>query len=201
MRLAADRFRLLRATAVTAVVLSLAMAAHIGAGGTLPPTMIMVALVALTMLPVLLLTARKRSTAALIAVLGGGQFVLHRAFEAFAAPVGCVGAPAAHVHHVAHLSMSCAGSGAHQMAGAGGLLMLAAHILATIGTSVVLARGEAAFWTMAAWLRPLVRLPVVPAPATVPAAPLPGRRPVAAPHWRSLRLPSLRGPPVVAHAA
>lgn len=43
-------------------------------------------------------------------------------------------------------------------AGADGL-MLAAHALATLGTALLLARGEEAMWALASWLRPLVKLP------------------------------------------
>jgi hypothetical protein len=74
--------------------------------------------------------------------------------------------------------------------------MLAAHVLATLFCALLLAKGEAALWALAAWLRPLTALPravapdgVAPALAAFPtlAAPL---RP-----WRNLRQDSRRGPP------
>ena len=51
--------------------------------------------------------------------------------------------------------------------------MLAAHAAATLGCALLLARGEAALWALAAWLRPLVALPrpvTADADAPVPAA-------------------------------
>ena len=75
-----------------------------------------------------------------------------------------------------------------------GALMVALHAAATLATALVLGKGEAAVWALAAWLRPLVRIlaavaipewPHLSAPAAVV---IPFR-------WRNLRLPALRGPP------
>ena len=74
--------------------------------------------------------------------------------------------------------------------------MLAAHALATLGCALLLAKGEAALWALAGWLRPLAGLPVTvtlddvePVFAVFPTP--------AAPHrpWRNLRQDSRRGPP------
>ena len=75
-------------------------------------------------------------------------------------------------------------------------LMLGGHTLATLACALLLAKGEDALWSLAAWLRPLVKLPeaampdavAVPAAAGWPAAsaPLP---------WRNLRPDCRRGPP------
>ncbi|MGN6442675.1 MAG: hypothetical protein ACTHL6_12355, partial [Arthrobacter sp.] len=74
--------------------------------------------------------------------------------------------------------------------------MLVLHAAATLVTALVLARGEAAVWALAAWLRPIIRIltpvvipdwPVQPAPPAV----------VVLSRWRNLRLPARRGPPLV----
>ncbi|HCN21187.1 MAG TPA: hypothetical protein DIT15_02890 [Arthrobacter bacterium] len=67
------------------------------------------------------------------------------------------------------------------------------HALATVATALILARGEAAVWALAAWLRPLTTLLSVPVIHTLPA--VPARPVVFVPsRWRSLRLPARRGP-------
>jgi hypothetical protein len=74
--------------------------------------------------------------------------------------------------------------------------MLVAHILATAGCALLLAKGEDALWALAAWLRPLVRLPEAIAPDAVAAPAVPGAPPVFPFRpWRNLRQDSRRGPP------
>ena len=79
--------------------------------------------------------------------------------------------------------------------------MVAAHAVATLGTALLLARGERALAALASWLRPLVQLPepaaVVPAraPGPCPANPV---RPV---DRVGRRLPTRRGPPAPVPAA
>ena len=84
----------------------------------------------------------------------------------------------------------------HALASPTSILMLATHALATAACALLLAKGEAALWALAAWLRPLVRLPeaVTPDAGTPRAVP---RTPAVLPHrpWRNLRPDSRRGPP------
>jgi hypothetical protein len=85
-------------------------------------------------------------------------------------------------------------------AGADGL-MSAAHAAATLGTAVLVARGEQTLSALVAWLRPLVRLPepVTIVPARVPgAAPTPLILPL---DRLGRRLPTRRGPPAFVPAA
>lgn len=190
------RLRLPRAVAVTCTMLSLAAGAHTAAGGTLPPAPILLALSALTMLAVVVLTGRRRSTPAVAAMLAGGQFILHQALTTLSPGAHCAG-PSGHLHHLDSLQLTCAGAGHSMasMAGGASLAMFAAHAVATIGTALALAKGEAAFWTMAAWLRPLLGpTTAVCHPPRIRLHPCPRVGPAIA-HRHGIRLPALRGPP------
>jgi hypothetical protein len=190
---------------VALTVLALAAGAHTLAGGQLPSPGILLALLALTGLASTTATRLKLNLPALAGLLGAGQLVLHEAFTAFSGPAlspslaGTASGPGDLAHHAGPVPLP-AGIGS-TLAAPGpdsgpSLLMLAGHALATLLCAVLLARGEAALWALAAWLRPLLRLPApvtpdavaVPAAAGWPAesAPLP---------WRNLRRDCRRGPP------
>jgi hypothetical protein len=74
--------------------------------------------------------------------------------------------------------------------------MVAAHAVATLACALLLAKGEAALWALAAWLRPLAALPRAAAPDAAPPAPA-AFPAIAAPRrpWRNLRQDIRRGPP------
>ena len=74
--------------------------------------------------------------------------------------------------------------------------MFLAHIVATAVCALLLTKGEDALWALAAWLRPLVRLPEATAPDAGAAPAVPGP-PTDSPDspWRNLRQDSRRGPP------
>lgn len=175
-------FRLLRASVVTGVVLSLAGAAHVTAGGVLPAPGILAALAALTMLGVTIAAPRRSSIPGLAVLLGLGQLALHSVFESTTAAAACAPslseAAASHLSHIAGsvTSISCQGTdtGPVGPSAALGAAMFAAHLLATLATAAAIAKGEDALWTMAAWLRPLLDLPV-------PTVLLPRRWPVPVP--------------------
>ena len=190
---------LLRATAVATVILALAAGAHLAAGGELPTPAIMLAVLSLTALGSTAATRLRLGFPALAALLGGGQLALHEVFSAFSSPGTNPGSGTA-TPHESHL----AGAGilapaVDHLAGAAampGPLMLTAHILATLASALLLAKGEAALWALAAWLRPLVALPQplacdggTPPVAAFPPAAVPLRP------WRNLRQDSRRGPP------
>ncbi|QDG89385.1 hypothetical protein [Pseudarthrobacter sp. NIBRBAC000502770] len=188
-------FRLPRVIAFTAAMLTLAAAAHVVAGGALPHPAIMAGIVALVLAPVTILSKTKINAAAMLGLLASSQLGLHWAFDALSASVAFTPADGAHVH--GSVPASAALMPGHEAVP--GALMLALHAAATVATALVLARGEAAVWALAAWLRPLVRIlaslaipewPRLSAPAAVV---IPFR-------WRNLRLPALRGPPAF-HAA
>ena len=191
-------FHLLRASSVAAVILTLASGAHLAGGGQLPTPAILLAVLALTTLGSTTATRLRLGFPALAALLGGGQLALHEMFTAFGSPGAA--APGAASPHTAHLAgadvLAPAAGHLHPTDTASGPLMLAAHTLATLACALLLARGEAALWALAAWLRPLAALPcaavidaVPPASVSFPTAAAPPRP------WRNLRQDSRRGPP------
>lgn len=190
-------FRLLRTAVVAAAVISLAAGAHILAGGQLPPAPLMAALTALTALGVVLVTKWEMTAFSLAAVLAAGQAVLHEAFSTLSgATTPPSNAPALHVHEtVLRAPAASAGPELHRHLPADlDPPMLTLHVIATLATAVLLARGEAALWALAAWLRPLAGISVVRI-LFLPRQPLPAPRTVTLRRWRVLRRPPLRGPP------
>jgi hypothetical protein len=202
-------FHFLRAAALSTGALTLAAWAHVAGGGDLPSPGILLAVLALTVLAATTATRLRLNFPAMLSVLGAGQLVLHEAFTAFSSPGAAVGAAASGLHE-AHLAGAAsgaaisiaaapvvAGSGhVHEPGSVAGILMLLTHALATAGCALLLAKGEAALWALAAWLRPLVRLPeaITPDAGTPPAAPCaPAGLPLRP--WRNLRQHSRRGPP------
>jgi hypothetical protein len=190
-------FHFLRAASVSTATLTLAAGAHVLAGGELPAPGILLAVLALAVLAATTATRLKLNFAAMIALLGAGQFALHEVFTVFSTPV-LTSHPTAGAHHLPAVAMPALDAAAHvhALAGPASILMLAAHALATAACALLLAKGEAALWGLAAWLRPLVRLPeaVTPDAGTPRAVPHP---PAVLPHrpWRNLRPDSRRGPP------
>lgn len=193
-------FRFPRAAAVTAAVFGLAAGAHALSGGSLPKPEISFGLLALVLAPVMILTRIRITAPVMILLLGSGQLILHEAFGALSvdalsvhglsSPTGLTSV-SGHLHGVPLLSPAPLVTAETAAPGA---LMLILHAVATLVTALLLARGEAALWALAAWLRPLIQpLAALFVPAW-PRLPLPA--PVVIPsRWRTLRLPSLRGPP------
>jgi hypothetical protein len=190
-----------RSAVVAAAVLCLAAAAHSAAGGTLPPPAVVLALAALTWLPVMILAGRRLAPVTILAVLAGGQLALHHAFELFGTVRCLPSGVSEHVGHAGHaghaaVALDCAAA-PHAGDSPG---MLAAHLLATALTALMLARGEAALWALAAWLRPLVQLPAVSAAPVRTSLPLADQGPVPLHTAYLITLVPLRGPPVPVNA-
>lgn len=191
-------FRLLRTAAIALSVMSLAAGAHLLGGGRLPHSPVLAACTALVILAVMILTRWKLRAPVLGVVLTGGQVLLHALFSALSPPAETPSLPnvGGHLHP---------GPGAVVLAPAGQDIhlhlpwdlppaMLTAHLAATLATAVLLARGEAALWALAAWLRPVLFL----SPVTfvhLTAAPVPARRQVV-PRRALPRAHPRRGPPV-----
>ncbi|MDQ0616476.1 hypothetical protein [Arthrobacter globiformis] len=200
-------FRLFRTGLIGSLVIGFAAGGHLAGGGQLPSASILAALFAVTLVPVAAMTPFRLSFPALAALLGGGQFWLHWAFDALggvgaAAPKsaalmpGHAGAldPGAITPDALAAAGSAAAGGVHSAASDG--VMFAAHAVATLCAAVLLARGERVLSALASWLRPLMRRPE-PA-ATLPArVPAPFPTPVILPRTRAgIRLPTRRGPPL-----
>ncbi len=85
------------------------------------------------------------------------------------------------------------------MSHAAPVAMVVLHIVAAALTTLMLTKGEAALWALAAWLRPQFRL--LEAVFLRPLRTIPVRDPGFVPlRTGSLRLPTLRGPPEAASA-
>lgn len=187
---------------VALTALTLAAGAHTLAGGQLPSPSISLALLALTGLATTTATGLKLNLPAMAGLLGTGQLVLHQAITSFSgpAPTSSVSGPAGGLHHrLAAVPVPVGGDSHFTASGQDAqlsLLMLACHTVATLLCALLLASGEEALWSLAAWLRPLLRLPapVTPDAVMAPAATV-SRTKTAPLPWRNLRRDCRRGPP------
>lgn len=190
----------LRALLVTAVVVSLAAAGHLAAGGALPPALPMLGLGAGLLGPVAWVARRTLSLPRVLALLGATQLGLHEVFTAWSIPADC---PAGgHGHHLppapglSCLPGSATGAGHHGLDGAG-VAMLAGHVAAVLLTAVAISTAEHALEWALTWLRPLV---TVPRPPSLPLGFRQGDLPPAERPGlsrRGLRRDRVRGPPVL----
>ncbi|TLM81012.1 hypothetical protein FDW83_17810 [Pseudarthrobacter sp. NamE2] len=193
-------FHLVRSSALAAVILTLAAGAHVAGGGQLPAPGILLAVLALTALVSTAATRLRLSFTSMGALLGAGQLALHELFATLSTPALATGPAAAqhgHQHGGGVLPELVLAAGHTAPAESGpAQLMLAAHVLATLASAFLLAKGEDALWALAAWLRPLAGLPQPTAPDAVPPVSV-VFPPAAAPRppWRNLRQDSRRGPP------
>ena len=194
-----------RATAIGGTVTALAAGAHTWAGGALPHPLILAALLALVALASTALARVTLRLPALVGVLGLGQLALHEAFTAFssaqaASPEATAALARGRHQHAGdaaaalgslHPASDVLGATSHESPA-----MLGLHVAATLACAVVIRRSERAVEAIAAWLRPLARLPrpaaVVPTVRLRPVPPRPARRVLP---WRQLAPPPLRGPP------
>jgi hypothetical protein len=198
-------FRLFRTALIGSIIVALAAGGHLAGGGRLPEPAIVTALCAVAMIPVAVLTRFRLSFPALAGLLGAGQLWLHWSFGALSTAAPLSGPARMTTGHTGHTAAAVAPemlekSMAAPSAGMGAA-MFAAHAVATLGTALLLARGERALAALASWLRPLVQLPepvtVVPVRVPGPCTPSP-----ALPRVRvGRRLPTRRGPPSLAPAA
>jgi hypothetical protein len=179
-----------------AAAVTLAAGAHVFAGGQLPGPGILLGLLALTGLATTAATRLRLASTTMTALLAAGQLVLHAVLSTFS-PAAAAGMPVGKTHHTDLFAGPFTPAPA-QLPGPDTPLtlgMLAAHVLATVACALLLAKGEDALWSLAAWLRPLVRLPapVPPAAASPAVAAWPAETPPLP--WRNLRRDCRRGPP------
>jgi hypothetical protein len=187
-------FRLLRAAAVSATVLCLAAAAHVAGGGTMPAAGVVLGLSVLTLLPVTLLAGSKLGPATMAAILAASQLALHQAFTALSTTAVCT--EAGHHAYAGAGSLECVATAASHGASQHGAAMIGAHVLAAALTGLLLVRGEEAIWALAAWLRPLAKLPAAVVLLVRPRQALPSPGTLLLPRSLcQLRLEPLRGPP------
>lgn len=204
-------FRLFRTGLIGSIVLGLAAGAHSAGGGELPALPLLAAVCAATMVPIAALTRFRLSFPLLTGVIGAGQLWLHWAFDSLAAgsPPSLAVTAAMLTGHADHAGHSLPTRAADALAitaapahtGSPDALMTLAHVVATLATALLLARGERALSILASWFEPLLQ-------TTAPAIILPPREPrlsvlmVVVPSSQpTLLLPSRRGPPLGAFAA
>ncbi|MFK0040046.1 hypothetical protein ACIQTW_09415 [Paenarthrobacter sp. NPDC090517] len=193
-------FHALRSGAISVVVVLLAAGAHVVGGGELPTAPVLLALVALTALAATLATRFKLNFFTMAGLLGAGQLALHEAFTTLS-PIAA--SKQETNHHLGSGTLSpgldIAATHTHELGTALGTMMFVGHVLATIASAVVLAKGEDALWQLAAWLRPLLALPTLVVRPDAGASPVAiGAPDVFIPRpWRNLRQDSRRGPPAV----
>jgi hypothetical protein len=199
--------RLTRAAFFAVSGVGLASAAHLAAQGDVPLAVALFS-IPILMIVVHLLARRRCRLPGLILGMGLTQLGLHLAFMLTSIAPSC--GPSSTMTGMAMAAgptpfpVTCERVGGH--GGSGGQLwpsvpMLLAHTLAMLLLVVLLARGEAALWALAACLRfhfpPLGSIRTVPAfrqPPVAHADASPGPKTV---HLRTVRR---RGPPVLALA-
>ena len=147
--------RRLRAVVVAALTVALASGGHVVGGGQRPHPLTLLVLTVLATVPAYLLGRRRLGLVPLLVLLAGGQFAVHHVLSAMESMD-----PVAHEHLLAGHAHGVPGPAAP-----GGLTMLVAHAVGTLVTGALLARGEAAVWSLWHLLAPLFRL----APCAVPA--------------------------------
>lgn len=162
--------RLARAAAFGVVTLALASGAHVAAGGALPSMMVLALLVVPLMMAALVLTSRRCGPVLLLGSLAAAQVLVHESLMALTSHVSVDMFPAElGAHHGAQALVSgqvsahsASAMGGQAIAGAGGwpVTTQVAHLLATLATALLLARGEQALWRLAARLLPT--LPCIP---------------------------------------
>lgn len=207
--------RLVRAGMLGAISLLLAVGAHHAGGGGLPRLPVLAFLVLFTAPVVLFVTDRQCRLPRVLTALGVEQVLLHGALSVTTTAGACTAATVTAVGHhamiltggtcrmagsssVGHLAAAGMPSGvmasgpmAHTLSS---WPMLAAHVVATLVTAVVIARGEAALWALLDRIVPCplpsVAPPVVEGQPAGPAAAM--FRPVV--FWRAEGT-SPRGPP------
>ena len=190
----ARQLRLVRAAAVSSVATLLAALSHTLGGGAAPHALLILAIATLvTPLSAVLVGVRQsRGRVALAVFLAQGAF--HVLFQLLGAPTGTT--PTAGGAHSHHLDVALLGSTAP--AAAPGALMLFAHVVAAVLTTILVWHAEAVVRIVARWVDALFRRASALAPAM-------HRRP---PRLRSVTVVSFdaavsaavprRGPPALA---
>lgn len=149
--------RVARAAALGVTVLTIAAAAHVLAGGALPSLLVLALLGIPVSAVAVVLTGRRCGPVLLVGALAVAQVLLHQALMVLAAAQvtgGLSGQMAAHSTSSMDPAM-----GTVAMASAGGwsAAMTATHMVASVVTALLLARGEQALWQLLARLLPTMR--------------------------------------------
>lgn len=195
--------RLVRSVIVTSCMMSLALGAHVVGGGFLPAVPLLVGVALFILVPVAFLAGCRLSLPVLSGLLLSAQLLLHHIFEMLSGPAACApqGGSGAGVHHAAVVAQCPPASPAgghlvpHLIDVSAAPVMVIGHLLAVVVMIWVLSRGEDAFWSLLAWLRPLVELPVPVRVLGYPQLPEYAACPIAPPARRNVPPDARRGPP------
>ncbi|MGH3691527.1 MAG: hypothetical protein ACRDT7_15355 [Microbacterium sp.] len=156
----ARQLRLLRAAAVSSVATLIAALSHTVGGGAAPhPLLILAVATLITPLSAPLVGVRQSRTRAAVTVFLG-QAAFHVVFQALGAPTGIPAGGGGHAHHLDLAQLAAASPVA-----APGAMMLFAHAVAAVLTTLLVWHGEAVVRAVARWVEALFRHAVVVAPA------------------------------------
>jgi hypothetical protein len=166
-----------RVLTLPSVVFASGLAGHVSGDGATPPAWVLVALFVLTVVAVAPFAGTAMSPARVVALLVGGQGVLHTALQLLGETAvtatttmagAALGMPASsptgsHLmptgsHLMTHPDAAASSHGSvMSLMGGGHLVMLLAHLAAAVAVGVWLAAGERALWMLLALTaRPLV---------------------------------------------
>lgn len=187
--------RLARVGALGGGSLLLATLAHLGGGGRLPAAWVLVVTGLLLGVVAVTLTARRCRFGLLLAALALQQGLLHLLFDSASRVVpGCspLAMPAGHAEHGA-LQTCAMATAMHPVLP--GWAMWGGHLLATLLTAALLARGEAWLWQAADRVVAVATAAPVARPQTRPAR-VSAAGPFATPARRARGAAGPRGPPL-----
>jgi hypothetical protein len=161
--------RRMRVLTLPSVLFASGLAGHLAGDGATPPGWVLVALFMLTVVAVAPFAGAALSPARVVALLIGGQGVLHAALQLLggtftatptmpgAATGPGTGSAPASSHLMMHHSAEASHGPVMSLLGGGHLVMLVAHLAAAVVVGVWLAAGERALWMLLALsARPLV---------------------------------------------
>jgi hypothetical protein len=137
--------RVARAVAFGVSVLTIAAGAHVAAGGLLPSVTILALLAVPVTVVAVALTGRRCGPVLLVGSMAAAQVLLHQTL--MAGQMSAASASAMDCHAIAHTD-------------GWSVTMTAAHVVATLVTALLLARGEQALWQLVSRLLPT--LPCIP---------------------------------------
>lgn len=187
------QLRFLRAAAVSTIATLLAAVSHTLAGGAAPHPLLITAVAAFFVPLSAAVVGGRPSRARVAAAVVLAQAAFHLIFQLLGAPAaGDAAGVGAHVHH---LDLSALGP----LSPAAGpdALMLSAHLVSAVLTTLLLWHGESVLRTICRWFHAAVRRAATPASAP-PAPPRPLRSALLSPLDAAVTaVVSRRGPPVV----
>jgi hypothetical protein len=151
-----------RVLTLPSVLFASGLAGHAAAGGVTPVPSLLVPLFVLTVFAVAPFAGGPMNPARSLALLVGGQGMLHAALQLLsgatgtAMPTPCgagTGVPASSStssHLMTHLDAAASHGSVMSLMGGGHLVMLLAHLAAAVAVGLWLAAGERALWTLLA---------------------------------------------------